>query len=390
MIPIFRSNKCVRVSQFRFFNRSEELGSESADSEWRGMAFAKVIKLTHTLKGVGCFDGRLINIIDKATVTEDCIVHEMRDFLSLAKALIDPSIANMSSNSCSLILNYLSKVCDILGVSAQQRKSVRLAVCSQVTQHHIMRATLQQVLMNLKSDMGDSKYQSGMREFQMGEQVLSSCIDFLEDSMEISDPKWSSWMRSAPVKKFEESSPPRKWSELLEMFEDLTKCLVHEERLASHVSKVHVMKEGLFQIKTLLVEKDISYKQSQRQDCIVQRRLSKCLGLPSRCLFTLLLYYLFGSVRDIHVEFCGGIQRREGSESRFVLCVGKVLTCADEEMVLSGVKELNKGLVLFRLVWDSAGMKGELELEGHLWCVGAEERSFTYRGNAYFVHEIKP
>ena len=50
-------------------------------------------------------------------------------------------------------LSSLTRVCDVLGVSAQRRKSVRLTVCPQVTQHHVWRGALEAVLGDLQADL---------------------------------------------------------------------------------------------------------------------------------------------------------------------------------------------------------------------------------------------
>ena len=123
------------------------------------------------------------------------------------------------------------------------------------------------------------------------------------------------------------------------------------------------------------------------QESLVQKKLSKTLGHSSKCLFTLLLYYLYGQVRDIEVDLCGRIYST-GGENRFCLYMGKILTTEEDKMVWSGVRQLDRALQLFKFVWESAGMKGVLELQGHLWCVGAEGRMLTYKGNMFFVHGI--
>jgi hypothetical protein len=68
--------------------------------------------------------------------------------------------------------------------------------------------------------------------------------------------------------------------------------------------------------------------------------------------------------------------------------MGRILTSDEEEMVWSGMKQLDRALRVFKFVWEIAGMKGVLELQGHLWCVGAMDRTLTYRGNRFFVHGI--
>ena len=50
-------------------------------------------------------------------------------------------------------LRSLTRVYDVLGVSAQRQKSVRLTVCSQVTQHYVWRGALEAVLGDLQADL---------------------------------------------------------------------------------------------------------------------------------------------------------------------------------------------------------------------------------------------
>ncbi|KAM1071822.1 hypothetical protein ACFX2B_016915 [Malus domestica] len=89
-------------------------------------------------------------------------------------------------------------------------------------------------------------------------------------------------------------------------------------------------------------------------------------------LLTLLLYYLYGHVRDIEVDVRGG-----------VYSMGRIVTSV---VVWTGVRQLDRALGIFKFVWETAGVKGALQLQGHIWCVGAEARVVTYRGNSFFVH----
>lgn len=168
---------------------------------------------------------------------------------------------------------------------------------------------------------------------------------------------------------------------------DLIICLRTEKELALHIAKLEVMKEGLSQIKDVLIDKNIGYRETRYQESLVSKKLSKTLGHSSPCLFTLLLYYLYGSVKDIEVELCGGVYGKEGG-NKFCLYMGKILILDEERMVWSGVKQLDRALGLFKLVWEASGMKESLEVQGHIWCVGAETRSLTYKGNMFFVHGI--
>lgn len=223
----------------------------------------------------------------------------------------------------------------------------------------------------------------------MGQQIVHSCLKFLtETAVSSSDPdSTTSWMKLAPSKSFNPSDP-HKWEDVLEMFNDLIECFRTEMRLKLHVSKLEVMKEGLSQIRDVIVDSSIGYKEARHQESLVQKKLTKTLGHSSRCLFTLLLYYLHRRVSDIEVDIRGGVYGNYGSENRFCLSMGRILTSDDQKMVGRGVKQLDQALGVFKFVWETARMKGNLDLQGHIWCVGAEDRMLRYRGNRYFVHGI--
>ncbi|GAV62529.1 hypothetical protein CFOL_v3_06052 [Cephalotus follicularis] len=89
---------------------------------------------------------------------------------------------------------------------------------------------------------------------------------------------------------------------------------------------------------------------------------------------------------DVKVDLRGGPC---GGESKFSLCMGKILTSCEERMVGRGVNQLDRALGLFKFVWETTGMKGVLDLQGHLWCVGVKDWMLTYRGNVFFVHGIR-
>lgn len=388
-----------------FYHHSVELDDEPRSLEWYERAYPKLIKMTHILKNVDQNEGRLMDVRENSIITNDKIIREMQMFKSLARAFIgSPSVQQALEKAVSstrsipstcfsklnerepLVLDSLVKVCDFLNISAQQRKSVRLTICPQITQHHIWRGTLEMLLSNLKLEMDTLNCHSSSTAMQMGEQIVLSCLQFLAETMDSSNPDSSSWMWLASTKK-PKSPPSREWAEVQEMFEDLVTCLRHEERLAYHLLKIQVMREGLYQIKQVLVDRDIGYKEARHQERLVQKKLTQALGLSSKCLFTLLLYYLYGSVGDIEIDVCGGLY---GKGSSFCLCIGKILTSNDEKMVWRGVKQLDRALGLFKFVWDTTGLKGLLKLQGHIWCVGAEERTLSYRGKMFFVHGIRP
>ena len=216
----------------------------------------------------------------------------------------------------------------------------------------------------------------------MGQQIVFSCLKFLAESAVSYEPDSASWMQLSPAKVVDSPSP--KWEDVLEMFTDLINCLKSEKGRLYHVTKIEVMKEVLSQIKDVLVKNSIGYKDARHQESLVQKKLSKTLGHSSQCLFTLLLYYLYGLVRDIEVDLCGAIYG--SSENRFTLCMGIILILSEDKMIWNVVKQWALGLLKF--VWETAGMKGTLALQGHLWCVGPEEKSVTYRGNVFFIHGI--
>ncbi|XWS70851.1 hypothetical protein CRYUN_Cryun03dG0084600 [Craigia yunnanensis] len=147
----------------------------------------------------------------------------------------------------------------------------------------------------------------------MGQQIVSSYLKFLAELAVSYEPDSVSWMRLSPAKVVDAPSP--KWEDVLEMFTDLINCLKIEKGR---------------------------------------------------------LYHLYGLGRDIEVDLCGAIYG--SSENRFTLCMGRILTSNEDKMIWNGVKQLDRALGLFKFVWETAGMKGTLELQGHLCCVGPEER----------------
>lgn len=365
-----------------------------------------LLKLTHLLRDLDLMDGKLVNINDNASVFDENLLSKMQEFKSIVRTYIGYSETQLSlkkvlmsaepgleprllfskaSEKQPMIVNSLTKVCNFLDISAQRRKEVRLSITPQVTQHQIWAGAIEETLKALKSDM-DVLNQRGIGKVDnIGQQVVVTCLKFLDTATSY-DPESTSWMRPAPAKVI--SSPAsQKWEDVLEMFNDLISCLRNEKELASHLAKLEVMKEGLSQIKDVLIDKNIGYRETRYQESLVSKKLSKTLGHSSPCLFTLLLYYLYGNVKDIEVELCGGVNCNEGG-NKHCLYMGKILILDEERMVWSGVKQLDRALGLFKLVWETSGMKESLEVQGHLWCVGAETRSLTYKGNMFFVHGI--
>jgi hypothetical protein len=242
----------------------------------------------------------------------------------------------------------------------------------------------------------------------MAEQIASACASFLSDTADAATSSSPSWMRPTPYRK-PAGVPARAktWQEVLDMFTDLAKFLATDARLAGHAQKVEAMKEGLYQIHDIIVERDIAFKEARHQDCLVQRNLSKNLGHSSRGLYTLLLFYLYGTVRDIEVNIGKSMSGKDGKN--VTVHAVKFLINGDELAVQSGMKQLSRALGVLRFVWEAAntdivtseysgkdfvvkkdnGVKGMLKLQGHLWGIGVEEKAVTYRGNVFHVHQIR-
>ncbi|KAI4355530.1 hypothetical protein L6164_004293 [Bauhinia variegata] len=386
----------------------EESHENVLPSEGYKNAFLKITELTQLLKNVDAINGRIVDISTNSTVIDDCIEHQMDTFKSLVRVFIgSPSVQHglkyalassagtqhasfapfsKASEREAMVIDSLIKVSNFLNISAQQRKSVRLTVCPQVTQHRIWTGALGAVLSGLKSDLDSLASRGLSKDTIMGHQIVHSCSKFLAENAISSDPESSSWMKLSPSRSVD-SSEPHKWEVVLEMFNDLIESLRSEARLKLHVGKLEIMKEGLAQIKDVLVDNSIGYREARHQESLVQKKLTKTLGHPSRCLFTLLLYYLYGRVTDIEVDLCGGIYE-SGGDNRFCLSMGRILTSDNEKMVGRGVKQLDQALGIFKFIWETAGMKGHLDLQGHIWRVGAECRTLRYRGNVYFLHGI--
>ncbi|KAJ6745464.1 EXOSOME COMPLEX EXONUCLEASE [Salix koriyanagi] len=404
-----KRNGVVRL-RLRLFHSSGETQEEVLPIEWYEKVFPKITELTCQLKHVDMIDGRLVNVNDGSVIVDEDIQNKMHTLKSLVRFFVgSPSVQqkvsenvkgllvdgkcrnpgasfSKSSEREPMVVDSLSKVSNFLNVSAQQRKVVRFTICQQVTQHRIWRGALEEILNDLRSEMDLLNYNCLGKGDNMGYQIVSSCLKFLSDMDTLSDHDSTSWMRLAPPKHV--GSPPNcgGWEDVLEMFHDLIQCLKSEKWSVHHVGKLEAMKEGLSQIKDVSIDKSLGYKEVRHQESLVQKKLSNTLGHSSRCLFTLLLYYLYGHVRDMEVDIRGGIYG--DGENAFLLSMGRILTSDEEEMVWSGMKQLDRALRLFKFVWEIAGMKGVLELQGHLWCVGAKDRTLTFRGTLFFVHGI--
>ncbi|KAK4349109.1 hypothetical protein RND71_031864 [Anisodus tanguticus] len=395
-----------RSRVMRFYHCSdEEVQDETFPCEWYEKAFSKLTKLSHLLKNVDLVDGKLVNVNDNSRVYDESLEQKVSSFKSLARTFIGcPSMQEMMKNNVvgtlvdvqcdqpvcfskasereSITVDSLTKVSNFLNVSAQQRKLVRHSICAQVTKYPIWTGTVEEILNGLKSEINFMHCRCPSKEIKMAQQIVTTCQKFLENATSY-DPESTSWMRLKGV----DSPASHKWEDVLEMFSDLINCLSEETKLTSEVKKLEVMKEGLHQIRDVFIDKNIGYKETRHQESLVHKKLSKTLGHSSRCVFTLLLYYLYGSIWDIEVEVCGGLYAISRGD-KFRLCMGKILTSNEQNMVQSGVKQLSRALGLFKFVWETAGMKGDLEVEGHLWCIGAKNKSFTYRNNMFFLHSI--
>lgn len=382
-----RINKLTRVIHIDSisYHSLTEQPTDPLSSEWIETAFPKLIKLAHLLKGLDLINGRLVNVENKLVVNDEFLIQNMHTFKSIGTTFVMQNMhtcANKPRYKEPVAVNSLKKVCDILNISAQQRKLVRLAVCPQVTQHQIWTGALTEIFNQLKYEMSFKEY--GTKGDNMAQQIVVNCLKFLDDSVAY-DPDSTSWMRLAPKK--DTSLPPAKWEDLLEMFNDLINCLKNDREFHFYVIKLETMKEGLMQIKDVLVDKNIGYKEARHQQSFVQKKLTKSLGHSSQCLFTLLLYYLYGSIRDIELDISCWFSKDVDGD-KFHLCIGKILSSDSEKMLSRAVKQLDRALGVIKFVHDMAEMKESLEVQGHLWCLGSENRSFAYRGHKFFIHGI--
>ncbi|KAK4752457.1 hypothetical protein SAY87_021255 [Trapa incisa] len=368
-------------------------------------AYAKMSKLSHLLKDLDEVDGRLVNINDDSTVFDSLLEHKMHKFKSLVRAFIGSPAVQLNlkrssmasslgsssapsgyfSQSCDrqpIIIHSLTQVNDLLNVSPQQRKLVRQTICAQVTQQKIWMGAITEILNYLKMDLDYFIQKCPSKSISWGQQIVSACLKFLEETGTNSE-----WMRLRPTKSLE-APDLRKWGDVLEMFNHLINCLSREEGLMPHVRKLEEMKEGLIQIRDVLVDKNIGYNDSRHQDILLQKKLSNSFGHSSPCFFTLLYYYLYGRIGTISVDLQGGVCGAADG-SNMSIYMGRILTSAQEHSLWNGIKQLDKVLGLFKFVWEIAGMKGNLELQGHLWCVEAEDSVLAYRGNSFVLHGIR-
>ncbi|XP_040385112.1 uncharacterized protein LOC102709690 [Oryza brachyantha] len=382
----------------------EEENAPPPSRRWYRAAYARMVRLAGSESGGG---GGPRQAATGSVGAEARVVDRMAEFDELAARFAAWQRAAPPLKATSL--SSLTLVCDVLGVSAQLRKSVRLTICPQVTQHHIWRGALEEVLRDLRADMAALGHPSAAA--QMAEQIAAACFRFLSDTADAATSSSPSWMRPTPFNKPAEPPPPSKtWQEVLDMFTDLAKSLEADARLAGHAHKVSAMKEGLYQIRNVVVERDIAFKEARRQDCLVQKKLSKSLGHSSKCLYTLLLFYLYGTVRDVEVHAGKHLSGKGGKN--VTVHAAMFLTDGDEPAIRSAVKQLSRALGVFRFVWEAAhadsgdhasdsgkgamakkghgdDAKGLLKLQGHIWGLGVEEKQVAYRGDVFHVHQIQ-
>ncbi|KAH0851169.1 hypothetical protein HID58_094939 [Brassica napus] len=281
-------------------------------------------KLTRALQDVDLVDGKLEDI-NGVIVYDDAIKQKMQAFKSLARIFVgSPSLQQKlkqqgrgrlafgtASEREPFLVNSLTKVCNFLDISSQQRKMVRCTVCSQVTQYRIWRGALEDILNNLKEEVDWLLEHSEEKKTQgakLGQQVILSCLKFLsESSVSYEVESSTSWMRPVPAR-YAKASASAKWEDVLDMVNDLRRYLLEHDFY--HLEKLLSMKEGLLQIKDVFLDNTIDSERldTKSTSCI---ELSKMLGSPSPCLFTLLVYFLYGSVRDIEVDLCGGFYKEE-------------------------------------------------------------------------------
>ena len=105
-------------------------------------------------------------------------------------------------------LSSLTQVCDVLGVTAQRRKSVRLTVCPQVTQHHVYRGALEAVLGDLQADMASLDTPSPAT--QMAEQIASACLPVGDSDVLVAvlECRRSRHAMSSSARRFRSRPPP--------------------------------------------------------------------------------------------------------------------------------------------------------------------------------------
>ncbi|KAL3497404.1 hypothetical protein ACH5RR_040136 [Cinchona calisaya] len=177
-------------------------------------ALLKLKKLSHFSEDVDLIDGRLVNLLRKQQGGT------LWQHFQLPNVGCLCWFVNEVKESKLMILNSLTKVSNILGVSAQRRKLVRLTICSQITQYKIWTGALEEILTGLRSVI-DYRIQEGpSKEIKMAQQIVATCLKSLNIAISY-DPESTSGMRIAP-KKVSKSDASHKWEDVLEMMIILT------------------------------------------------------------------------------------------------------------------------------------------------------------------------
>ena len=102
----------------------------------------------------------------------------------------------------------------ILNTSAQERKSMRLTVCLQVTQHQIWTPIVEEILNGLKYELDYLNGQIPRDATKMGRQIVSVCLEFLNETSSSFHANFSSQGRVSPATKFY-SLASRKWKDVM-------------------------------------------------------------------------------------------------------------------------------------------------------------------------------
>ena len=92
-----------------------------------------------------------------------------------------------------------------------------------------------------------------------------------------SDLDTASWMKLTTSKN-SDSFNPNKWEDILVMFKDLIECFWNDTMLKLDLAKLEVMKEDLSQIKDVILDNSIGYKEAKHQESLVEKKLTKTLG----------------------------------------------------------------------------------------------------------------
>ena len=252
------------------------------------------------------------------------------------KTHIPPLCFGKPSERWPMTVSSLTKVSSFLNVSAQPRKSVREAICSQGhTAPDMDRCAWGDIdTIKIRQSLGRRSPTEGTR---MGQQIVAHYLKFLHDSTSF-DLDSTSWMRLSPAK-FSDSQVLHKWQDILEMFNDIMNCLRSEKRNFFILQSSRPWKKAFCRSR-MCVDR-IGYKETRYQESLVQKKLTKALGHPSQCLFTLLQFYLDGSIEDMEIEICGGVSDN-GGKANFRLRMGNILTSNEEKIVQSGVKQLDR------------------------------------------------